>query len=142
MFWIFPGEGVTSPIVVYSLEVPPGFPPLQAKHEAAPLGKPIVVQVQQGVNAVNYPYAPLGACYQAQGLIAPDAAPPCQSEVLGFTAAPSTQPSVSFTCPASKTFSLQWAPFARSDAAAWTSFWCSTRRSRCFSRSRRQRNAS
>ncbi len=82
------------------------------------LSKPIVMQVQQGVNGVDFPYAPLGACYPSFGATPPSFTPPCQGEVLGFSAGPSTLPSVSFSCPASGTFSVQWAPWQRSDAAA------------------------
>src|SRR5205823_238327 len=83
-----------------------------------PLGKPLILQVQQGVHGVNFPYAPLGGCYAAFGDNPPAYMPPCQGEVIGFTTAPSSHPSVTFTCPTSGTFSVQWAPYTRSDAVA------------------------
>lgn len=89
-----------------------------------PKGVPLVLQVQQGIHALNYPFAPLGQCLAGDPYCAAGdflAAVPLMSlrgdGSYGDPAATagSAVPSVSFTCPASGVFGVQWAPWDRAD---------------------------
>ena len=90
--WIPGFVGVCSPFDDFRLTLAPGTNPNNV---------PLVVQVQQGVHARDYPFNP-------NGLGAAD------GDFLGASVAGDAHPSVPFTCPPSGTFSTQWAPFDRS----------------------------
>jgi len=81
---------------------------------------PIMLQVQQGVHALNYPNSMNGQCIPGDPYCAAGdflgAVPFIQSGSDPTAATPPLDPpSVTFSCPASGVFSVQWAPFDRSD---------------------------
>ena len=77
-----------------------------------PAAVPMLLQVQQGVHARNYPFAPGGLCW-ADGI-----KPGCNDDqVLGADISGAAEPSLTFTCPSSGIFSAMWTPQSRADAA-------------------------
>ena len=85
---------------------------------------PLILQIQQGVHGLNYPFSPGGQCsagdaYCATGdflgavpLITPGSNPALSAGAVA--------PTVTFTCPPSGVFSVQWAPWERLDYANLT----------------------